>query len=312
MRDDRGAVNVVVALLMIPLIGFAAIAVDVAALWSDRQQLQTGADAAALAIAQDCARGSCGAPAETASTLTSANFGSGEATATVTTPSLSPSTGQVTVVTGTTRQHLFAPVLGFDASDVGARATARWGAPSGGTAVLPLAFSLCEFRAQTGGGMPSGTAERVILTTKTSGTGCTGPSGNVVPGGFGWLDTDLGSCGATGRIGARMSSDPGTSAPSGCSPADFEAVRGRTVLLPIFDEYGSSGTNAWYRVHAYAAFTVTGYHFTGQISWNGGPQCKGNDRCIKGYFTRFVDLDDAFESSPGAPDLGASLVSLTE
>ena len=62
LRDERGAVGVVVALLMVPLIGFAAIAIDVSAMYAERQQLQTGADAGALAIAQDCAPGACGSP----------------------------------------------------------------------------------------------------------------------------------------------------------------------------------------------------------------------------------------------------------
>ena len=73
LRDERGAVAVMVALLMVPLIAFAAIAIDVAAMWSERQQLQTAADAGALAIAQDCARGACGDPAETAESLAVAN-----------------------------------------------------------------------------------------------------------------------------------------------------------------------------------------------------------------------------------------------
>ena len=41
LKDERGAVAVMVALLMVPLIGFAAIAIDVAAMWAERQQLQT-------------------------------------------------------------------------------------------------------------------------------------------------------------------------------------------------------------------------------------------------------------------------------
>ena len=69
LKDERGAVAVMVALLMVPLIAFAAIAIDVAAMWSERQQLQTAADAGALAIAQDCARGTCGNPAQTAQSL---------------------------------------------------------------------------------------------------------------------------------------------------------------------------------------------------------------------------------------------------
>ena len=58
LRDDeRGASAVLVAILLVPLLGFAAIALDVGALYVERGQLQNGADAAALAIAQDCSDG---------------------------------------------------------------------------------------------------------------------------------------------------------------------------------------------------------------------------------------------------------------
>ena len=46
LRNERGAVATVVALLMVPLIGFAALSVDVANLYLKHQQLQAGADAA--------------------------------------------------------------------------------------------------------------------------------------------------------------------------------------------------------------------------------------------------------------------------
>ena len=38
------------------------------------------------------------------------------------------------------------------------------------------------------------------------------------------------------------------------------------MLLPLFDESGGTGTNAWYRVYGYAAFRLTGYHLGGQYS----------------------------------------------
>ena len=36
----------------------------------------------------------------------------------------------------------------------------------------------------------------------------------------------------------------------------------------------------------------------------------GNARCVSGYFTRFVELSDAWNYSPGAPTLGASILRL--
>jgi Flp pilus assembly protein TadG len=310
MRDERGAVAVVVALVMVPLIGFAALGLDVAALWWEKQQLHTGADAAALAIAQDCSRAAStctsNGAAATAQTLAAGNHPKGAVSATVT----SLTSTQVTVNASATRANLFAPVLGARSSTVNASATVAWGAPSGGTAVLPLAFSWCEWQQQTGGALPSGTTSRVIYLTKTSGTtDCTGPSNNIVPGGFGWLTVNSGGCGTTTSIGNIITSDPGNSVPNGCSTSSFSSLVGKTVLLPLFDSYAGSGSGATYRIFGYAAFQLTGYSFGGQYSAGTGT-CNGNDRCVKGYFTRFVSLSEAFTYSAVAPVLGASVLIL--
>ena len=310
LKDERGAVGVLVALLMVPLLGLAAIGVDVAALWADRQQLQAGADAAALAIAQDCARSVCGTAGSTAQSLAVANANDA-VTAEVLTSPLSTSSREVTVRTTGTRQHVFAPVIGTDSTTVSTEATARWGAPSGGITKLPLIFSWCEFAKQTGGGLPSSTTEWVIKLSKTSGVdGCTGPSRNAVPGGFGWLTPDSGTCEITTAVNGVVYTEPGNSVPSGCSPSDFAGFQGKTVLLPIFDDAGGTGSGAWYHVYGYAAFKVTGYNFTTQYVTQPAP-CSGNDRCIKGYFLKFVYLNEAFSYSATAPQLGASVISLT-
>jgi Flp pilus assembly protein TadG len=56
--DDRGAVAVIVAILLAGgvLLGFLALTIDVGELYLERQQLQSGADSAALAIANACAK----------------------------------------------------------------------------------------------------------------------------------------------------------------------------------------------------------------------------------------------------------------
>lgn len=307
LRDERGAVGVVVALLMVPLLGFAALAIDVSAIYAERQQLQTGADAGALAIAQDCGRGACGTPSSTAQALAASNLDHGTSTATIT----ALTSAKVTVRNGGVKKHWFAPVLGVSSSTLTASATVAWGSPTGGTAVLPLAFSLCEWTAQTHGGMPTGTASEVIYLTKSAqvATNCTGPSGNLVPGGFGWITTDPGACHSTSNIAGILRSDPGNSVPGSCSTSDLNAAHNATVLLPIFDQMSGTGSGATYRVYGYAAFRLTGYRFGGKNNW--GTPCNGNARCIQGYFTRFVDIAESFHYGAGAPQLGASIVSLT-
>jgi Flp pilus assembly protein TadG len=286
------------------MIGFAAISVDIGSLYAERARLQVAADAAALAVAQDCARGACGNMAATASAMVTANNDGASAAP----PVLANNPMRVTVNGSDPVQHWFAPVIGHDSTAVSASATVAWGSPGGGTAMLPLTFSWCEFAAQTGGGLPSGTTPRTILLPKKSTTGCTGPSHMFVPGGFGWLVTDGSTCQATSAVGGKSTSEPGNNPSQGCSTADFAALQNRTVLLPIFDQSGATGSNAWYHVYAYAAFTITGYYFAGQYSWNN--PCSGSQRCIAGYFTRFVDMSDRFTYTPSGPDLGAAILRL--
>jgi hypothetical protein len=134
----------------------------------------------------------------------------------------------------------------------------------------------------------------------------------MVPGGFGWLTTvNEGSCQARSSMGEVMWSKAGESVPSGCTTDDFVNVQNRTVLLPLYEETGDNGSNAWYRLYGYAAFHITGYHFVGQYSWSAEGDCKGDKRCIQGYFTQFVALGDAFTYGAEAPGLGATVVKLT-
>lgn len=303
---ERGAVAVVVAFLMVPLLGFAAISLDVASMLSDQQRLQNSADASAVAIAQDCARHNCGIPTQTATSFTDANFGTGATAAIVGDPP-SPSNPHVEVRTSAVSHHFFAPVLGVDSNEVVAQATARWGYPSGGTSMLPITFSWCEFQAQTGGRVPSQTAQRIIYSTKGSDTTCTGPSNLVVPGGFGWVDPSSAGCTVISSIAEILTSSTGNQKPNSCSDAAFQAVLNQVVLVPVFNQYDGSGNNAKYWVYGYAAFKLTGFRYPG-VAVNAN-EC-GSTNCIKGYFTQFVNLDDAADFSAKAPDLGAPIVEL--
>jgi Flp pilus assembly protein TadG len=308
LHGERGATAVVFALLLVPMLGFAAIAVDIGALYAERARLQVGADAAAIAVAQDCSRGNCGDMLATAQALITANDTEGTAAR----PVLSSDPLSVTVAGGMPKEHWFAPVIGHDSTRVSATATVGWGSPSGGTAVLPLTFSWCAFKAQTGGGLPSTTTLQTIKLSKSAGLpDCTGPSGNVVPGGFGFLVTDNGTCEVTSGIDQKLTSSPGNNPPGGCTQADFAGFVGQNVLLPIFDDFGGTGSGAWYQVYGYAAFHITGYDFGGQFNTD-KKVCGGNgsDRCVTGYFTRFVELSDAWDYSPDAPQLGSSILRL--
>jgi Flp pilus assembly protein TadG len=307
LSDERGATAVVFALLLVPILGFAAIAVDVGSLYAERSRLQVAADAAAIAVAQDCSRGNCGDMLATARTLVAANDGDASAVQ----PVLNSVPLSVTASGRTPVKHWFAPVLGFDSTAVTASATVGWGAPSRGTAVLPLTFSYCSFTRQTGG--LATTTAQVVKFSQDDTSPCPGAGGNQVPGGFAFVVPDANSCQATSSLAQLLNSSTGVSLPGGCTQADFDRWLNQTVLLPLFDKAGGTGSNAWYRVYGYAAFRLTGYAFNGSTRSAKvvcGPGTNPSVRCITGYFTRYVDLRDAWTYSPDAPSLGASILRL--
>lgn len=309
------------ALLLVPLLVCAALVVDIGASYVQRRQLQNAADAAALAIAQDCGKAACGDYSATATFFAKSNVPYWDATpATDRQVTATFATNSVTVRAAKLSNYAFGAAIGVNNSTISAQATASWLAPNGGTAVLPLTISRCSFDAQiaASGGSLNGSTATTIYSSKTATAGnCFPNSGNAVPGGFGWLKTNVSACTATSTIAAaRVDSDPGKSAPSSCVSTNFTSQLGKIVLLPLFDTMYDSGSNAWYHLYGYAAFRFTGYNFPGQYSGflapDTTPPCGGNDSCIRGYFVKYVEPSENFTYGGGeGPDLGARIVALT-
>ena len=272
---ERGATAIIVAIVMTALMSVAALAVDVAAMHQERRELQSGADAAALALAQDCARGSCGAPlamSTTAKTFANANAHDGLARIVQITPTAS----EITVRVGTeqagggadndanTVDFTFARVFGVDGRDINASATARW-SPVGGAATLPLTFSLCEWQRETSNGANfyhlNANGQLDPVPTDPPSVILFHDSGNTNGNGNGSGDTS-GDCAAQagqdvnhdgrlpGGFGWLESTDceatiiapgwvaakPGAGVPNGCDPS---TLVNRTLLVAVFADEGS-------------------------------------------------------------------------
>ena len=259
---ERGAAAVTLALLLVPLLGFAAIAVDIGSLYAEKARLQVAADAAAIAVAQDCSRGNCGDMLATAQALITANDGEGTAAH----PQLSSAPLSVSVTGSTPKQHWFAPVIGLNSSAVVGHGHRRLGRPEQGHGRPAADLLLVRVRTADRRRPPVGQHGATINFTKTSDTtGCTGPSDNIVPGGFAYLDTDAGRCAGDQPPwagGARPR--PVTASPSGLRDV---GLRRRGSAGPSCCRCSTSpagtGTNAWYRVYGYAAFKLTGYSLGG-------------------------------------------------
>lgn len=333
---ECGATAIMIALLLVPLLGFGALVIDVGALVQERRELQNGADAGALAVAKDCAAGSCGAFDATADSFADANAldgdsnvgpgqvcgsGPGLPACAADPPEAAGVPNWVKVTTDTqevssgSNQITFrlAQLLGLTGASVNRRSVAAWGAPSSAT-VIPLTFSMCEFDAATAGGTvyasgpPFSGPPRIVYFhgSVQAGTCPAGPSGGDDPisGGFGWL-ANSSSCEVTISAGGWVDDKPGNGVPNGCDPADW---RDKVVLLPVYDgTNGLTGSNGQYHVAGFAAVHIVGYRFSG-TTWPSGTVCPAqpgsSGRCILGHFVRFVTTADAL----GGPDLGVAAV----
>lgn len=310
---ERGGISVIVALLLVVLLGFTAIAIDVGTLYSEKAQLQNGADAAALLVAQKCAKSEadpdCAATSTLAASVLSGNALDGRSN--VKSLALDLPNRTVNVTAGAIEQGqepnrvslFFANALGISSTEVTASSRVQWGTPSKGRLILPLAIPLCKLDLMTGS--PAGTQQ--VLDFDTGGCG-------EIPGGFSWIEDGDGKCGVT--LTAGQANDPGiwfttstgASVPSPCTDSDVNTLNNQTVLLPLYDVATGNGSGGKYYVKGFAAFYVTGYKFESH-SWTSGGTIK--NKTIRGYFVEFVSLAAALEIG-SAPDYGATIVRISQ
>jgi Flp pilus assembly protein TadG len=316
--DDRGAVGIFTAIVVIVLFGFLGLAVDVGAMYDERRQLANGADAAVLAIAEDCALEVISCDRNTAKVI-AAGFASANArdgAAAVDSVTIDRVRQTVRVVTSTLTSdggHLFEPffaeVIGWDGTTVRAAAAAQWGFPSSIRGALPLIISECEFPI----GMPVPTPERVFYFHDGNPTEpCNAHAGQdadgdgFLPAGFGWLYTGGSACQIDLSTGTWKTADPGSSPTTGCSVGNISDLLGEPVPLPIFDDVIGQGDQGSYHITGFALFVITGYNLGGQFHLN--PPCSGDERCVSGYFTTGVVHD----GTVGGEYRGIVIVKLTE
>lgn len=335
---ERGGIAIMVAILMVALLGFAALAVDVGMLYAERTQLRNGADAAALAIAQKCARNINDADCSTTSTLARslANSNAGDGASNIKALVLDKDAGKVTVTAGAQQAGaetnkvslLFARVLGFNDAEVSAAATVQWGQPVAGPMPFPLAFSICQVRNHVDGSL-----QQLQSHGDNANPDCLyGPSGAAVPGGFGWLRSGPGLCGAYIDINAGDASNssgnsyPGTVCDSVLQKwaADISAGKDAVALLPVFNRVTGTGAGATYKLVSFAAFSVKGWKFSGTD--NELPKsfhntsafvpssvaCLNSCRGIIGSFIQYVSLADGYTYGTTTEDSGADIVRLVQ
>ncbi|MCW2506418.1 MAG: hypothetical protein JWO79_4702 [Actinomycetia bacterium] len=299
--DDRGAVATIFAILLGGgvLLGMTALTVDVGQIYVERQELQSGADSAAAAIARECAAkgiDTCRADANSiAAQYANANAKDGQSAVLVacvndgTQGSCAPVRGNLTdciepipagspyveVHTGTRQKggDLLLPSFArglagntdYQGVDVAACARSKWvtvptGSPSG------ITISNCEYQKSISSGS-SGTIVHVHYRHTVSSDCGTETSGfGFVKGPDGCV-TPPGTA-AGSKIYDSEYNDPNYNTPQSQIAADCEAVLKHSldtktpILIPVFTEWqyvGSPVARKWYNVAGMAGFVVTGY-----------------------------------------------------
>lgn len=319
IHDERGANAVLIAFLLVPMMGFGALAIDVSAQHAEKAQLQRGADAAALGVAAACADGetNCGSRGTGYFNANSGTPVQGDPSVVVTMPTASEP-GEVVVVGEATFPHMFASLVDNDSDPnntrVRAQSTAQWGMPLG-AGTLPLAFPLCKFddftpNPDTGLGTEIWVRNDIDARKKSDCANLTEESY------FGWLSST--TCSAEVELTdttppeAWVPADPGKSPlGAGCSESYFVSLEesATPVLVPVYDEVGDKKSDGSGKFHlvAFASFIVTGWDFPG---WNASPpgKCKaetGAPSCsgIRGYFTDLIPVEDVIGELGGMPPL---------
>lgn len=293
LADEQGAMAVTIGIVFTVVLAAMAIVLDGGALRSEGAQLQSGADAAAMAVALDCAweKPSCSAPSGRVSTFMNENADDGAASGTATVDL----TAHRARVVATTREAStgnptlslrLGSALGVADRGVQASATASW-VPRVRRHFVPVPITRCEFdkwtsSAQTTRYRFTGTQPEAVIQFRD------GPCGEIPDG-----------LGATGEEYGPFSVETECNPPTGCSIPEIEPQIGQEVVLSIWSPVGNS--HNW-KFDGFAGLRLTSFvrnngHKTGAT---GACSVK---YCISGNFTRTSRRDGL----PGAFVLGGQV-----
>jgi hypothetical protein len=299
IRCDSGQAFVFVAFVLMTLVGMAALVIDGGSWYRAQRHLQTAADAAALAGAQEL-------PTKP-STATGVALESAQRNyAGIPAPTVTfPDTATIDVSATATAPGIFARIYGaaFDEVDISARAQARVSAPLELKNVAPIAVykeEACIVSDPSCFGEPktlSFDEDDPFDPTKSK---------------FGLLDLDR-----DGHVGADDIKDwiedgyhdylpvdtdypPGTGEKNGIKKALEDAAdEERVLMFPVFD---SASASTGYHVIGWAAFVIDEV-----VKWT------GNEHELTGHFVTFIATDLAGGGTIPDPDLdfGVHVITLT-
>jgi Flp pilus assembly protein TadG len=348
---ERGAAGVLVAVVMLVLIGAGALAVDVGQIYAERAQLQNAADSGALAVVEACYETPCSQEDAESIAESLANANSNDDQSNVAEVDLSVA-DHVTVRTTTQSgsnsflTKMFASALDAPAATVGAHATATFLYPPTGVSILPLVFATCEFvddgephkilthGGSAGGSTPGKESDKGKEKDEEKGGGdesgpknpadcnSTNPSGQIVPGGFAWLNPNRDvDCEVKATVGEWSDGSEGLAIPTECKdlfdPDATPSLKDRTVALPVYaytceGMAKCTGSHTEYMIEKWAGFKIQRWNFPGH-SYDPSPGIfAGGETGLYGTFVGYAADPAQFTGGTSTPNGNVVVIDLID
>jgi hypothetical protein len=307
-KNEQGQAVVLMVLALAAMLGMCALVLDVGSWYRTKRQLQSTADAAALAGAQGLPDDPNGARA-LAQSYADQNGGNVLGADIVVSSTFSPN-DTIAVKGDTNQAGVFSKVLGINSAHIDAHAKARVDAPQQARYVAPIGVNSHHPLIQGTASCPCFQEETTLALGKA-----TGGAREDAPGAFNMLNLD-GSRGGTspgtladwmlngfdGYLGlGNYYSDPGAKYNSSAMQDALQQRLNTTLLFPVYDSLTGNGANAQYHVIGWIGFYMTGY------------DARGSGGTLTGHFTEFIAQGILNQSGPsGQPNFGVRAVQLIE
>jgi len=299
LRREDGQALVLGVLLMASLLGCAALVLDVGSWFRDKRQLQSTADAAALAGAQSLPQDPAGA-ISLAVQYGNTN-GGGVSAGNVSISSVLSPNDTISVSSGNQAPGFFSKVFHINTVNVAAAAAARVDLPAQALGVAPMVVS-DKHPLLAGSGCPCFGQATTLPFDKLG-----------APGAFGMLNLDQGGNnpgsstegdwiekGYNGYLPlGNYNSDPGAKFSSNNVQSALSDRIGTVLLFPVFHSLTGNGSNAVYSIIGWVGFYLTSF------------DVHGNNATLYGHFTRYIAHGiQVTTSNPNESDFGVRTIQL--
>jgi Flp pilus assembly protein TadG len=309
-REERGTTLVLVALLLAVMLGTAAFVVDLGSWFWAQRRLQSAADAATLAGAQDL-------PVTATASSTATSYASDNVSGLDSWSPTFPTANTIEVSLSKAAPGIFSGLFGVASVTVHAHARAAVGAPGRMKNVAPIAvkntaactpadpscfgvtknlnFDESNLTASRFGLVSLSCQGSLPISCSSSSTGSSDLVNWIQNGYPDYLDVKKWYAAVTGeKIGPVRDA------------LDQAGSKRQTLFFPVFDLAEPVGKS--FHIIGWAAFLIDP---GGVLSWkNDAPSCRPNCKVLRGHFTQYVAHGLDIDTS--VPNFGVKVIALTE